>query len=132
MARMEGFRPRMGHSCWAPVQVGESEGTLGMGGFAVGGWGTHSLLTGRVPGFGPQALREAFRQVPLPPPPPPRAVEGAHPSCAPCWIRERQPSVAGMVKSPGLPARSGDCLPCGCLREEGKSSEKGREPGPHH
>lgn len=92
-----------------------------MGGFAVGRWGTQSLLTERVPGFGPQALHEAFRQVPLPPPPPPRSVEGAHPSCA--LLDKGEAAICGwngeVPRAPGserglpamwLPAGGGEVL----------------------
>lgn len=49
-------RLRMRHSCWAPVWAGESEGTLGMGGFEVRRWGTHSLLTAGWPWVWPPDL----------------------------------------------------------------------------
>lgn len=52
-------------------------------------------------------------------------LQGCPQALRPRWVGERQQSVAGKAKSPGLPA-----VPA-CLLE-GKVLIKGREPGPHH
>lgn len=119
MARTEGFRAAK-QSCWAPVRAGESEGTLGMGDFEVRRWGTHSLLTAGWPWVWPPDLCEAFRRL-LSLPPGPQTSPDRRDAALRGWNRE----------VPGAPCSARE-LPCGCLWEEGKSSEKGREPGPHH
>lgn len=112
--------PRTGNSRWAAVWVGEPEGTLRIGGFAVKRCGTHSLLRGRGPGLGPQTLCEALRQVP--------PLSPGHRRCLsalrPC--RRGQAAIHGWKSEvPGAPCWARG-LPHGHLQEEGKALSKGQ------